>query len=121
MNLNRLVVLRKEAGKRQQDMASILGVDRTTYNKYENGITEPSNEGLIKLADYFNVSTDYLLGNTDTPDPPGKEKAPTDLTPVEAAIAYFEAEKGRPPTEEELNMFRAFTKPVLDSLPDKRD
>ncbi|WP_062048297.1 helix-turn-helix domain-containing protein [Bacillus sp. JCM 19034] len=50
--------------KRQEDVAKEIGVSRATYGHYEIGRTEPDNETLKKLADYFNVSTDYLLGRT---------------------------------------------------------
>ena len=61
--MERLRKLRTERGLLQKDMAAYLGIDRTTYVKYEKGDNEPNNEVLIKLANYFNVSTDYLLGN----------------------------------------------------------
>ena len=43
------------------------GLERTTYFKYEKGQSEPTVAKLTALADYFNVSTDYLLGRTDNP------------------------------------------------------
>lgn len=54
--------LRQKKGVYQKDVAKYLGVDRTTYVKYERGNSEPSNDILIKLADYFNISVDCLLG-----------------------------------------------------------
>lgn len=54
--------LREAKGLFQKDVASAIGVDRTTYVKYERGDSEPSFQILEKLADYFNVSVDYLLG-----------------------------------------------------------
>lgn len=49
----------------QKDIADYLGVDRTTYSKYETGDSDPSSEMLSKLADFFDVSTDYLLGRDE--------------------------------------------------------
>ena len=46
----------------QGDIASITGVTRQTVSQYCNGISEPGYDTLVKIADYFNVSTDYLLG-----------------------------------------------------------
>lgn len=46
----------------QQDMAVILGVHRATYGEYELGNNQPPIDKLIKIADTFDVSTDYLLG-----------------------------------------------------------
>jgi transcriptional regulator with XRE-family HTH domain len=67
MKKSRLRELRTNAKKTQVDMAKFLGVTRQGYGSYENEITEPDNNTLLKLADYFDVSTDYLLGRTDNP------------------------------------------------------
>lgn len=56
--------LRTAQNKSQQDIANILGITRQAYNNYELGYREPSNEMLLKLADYFDVSLDYLLGRS---------------------------------------------------------
>ena len=60
--MERLKLLRKEKGLYQKDVANYLGVDRTTYVKYETGASEPDTETLARLADYFNVSLDYIIG-----------------------------------------------------------
>ena len=60
--MEQLKILRKQKGLYQKDVATFLGVDRTTYVKYENGVSEPDNDTLVKLAELFNVSVDYLLG-----------------------------------------------------------
>lgn len=52
-------------GITQKDLAEILGVDRTSISKYENGKQLPEVPVLEKIANYFDVSTDYLLGKTD--------------------------------------------------------
>ena len=52
-------------GITQKDLSEILGVDRTSISKYENGKQLPEVPILEKISDYFNVSTDYLLGKTD--------------------------------------------------------
>ncbi len=63
--MERLKELRKERGLYQKDIANYLEVDRTTYVKYETGASEPDTETLSKLADFFNVSLDYLVGRDD--------------------------------------------------------
>ncbi|KMP78179.1 XRE family transcriptional regulator [Bacillus cereus] len=63
---NRLNSLRKELKLRQEDMAKHLGIARTTYAMYEQGNREPDYGTLQKLADFFHVSVDYLLGRTNT-------------------------------------------------------
>lgn len=55
----------------QQQLALRLDLSQQTIYKYENGITEPDIATLIKLADYFNTSVDYLIGNTNNPQKPG--------------------------------------------------
>jgi len=64
--------LRIQRNKTQQEIADVLGISRQGYAKYENNLGEPDNSTLSKLADYFEVSTDYLLGRTNTPEPTTK-------------------------------------------------
>jgi len=59
----RLKELRKEKNKTQQDIAKLTGYKQTLISKWEHGDREPDTETLIKLANYFNVSVDYLIGN----------------------------------------------------------
>lgn len=59
---NRLKDLRATANKTQADVARYLGISRASYSHFENNRNEPDNITLSKLADYFNVTTDYLLG-----------------------------------------------------------
>lgn len=57
--------LRKEQNKTQQDVATYLGITYQAYAHYESGRREPDPVTLNKLADYFEVSVDFLLGRTD--------------------------------------------------------
>lgn len=66
----RLKACRKAKGLTQQELANILGLNRSTYAKYETGDNEPDNDTLQKLADFFDVQVDYLFGRTDDPTPP---------------------------------------------------
>lgn len=61
----RLKELRKEKRLTQKQLAEILFVDDTSISKYENGKNGPENLILQQMADYFNVSIDYLLGRSD--------------------------------------------------------
>lgn len=54
--------LRKERNLTQNDIAKILNISRQAYSKYEKGLSEPSLNSLVKLANYFDISTDTLLG-----------------------------------------------------------
>lgn len=60
--MNNLILLRKQNNKTQADIAKILNVATNTYCWYEKEKSEPNIETLIKLADYYNVSLDYLVG-----------------------------------------------------------
>lgn len=60
---DRLRTLREMQSKSQQDIANLLSISRTSYNKYETGVHDPSIETLLLLSDYYNVSVDYLLGH----------------------------------------------------------
>ena len=59
--------IRKASGKKQREVAEFLEVNIRTYQLYEEGKNEPSIKKLIALADYFQVSLDYLVGRSDTP------------------------------------------------------
>lgn len=61
----RLLELRTEKDLSQRCIAKIMNVSQGTYNNWENSNTQPSIEQLIALADFFEVSVDYLIGHTD--------------------------------------------------------
>lgn len=63
--MERLKELRLENGLLQKDVAMIIGVDRTTYVKYERGSSEPPYEALTALADFYETTVDYLLGRSN--------------------------------------------------------
>lgn len=60
--MEKLVELRKEKKYSQSDIARMLGISRQAYSNYELGNREPDYNTLVKLAEFFNVSVDYLLG-----------------------------------------------------------
>jgi len=64
----RLTELRKKSGLSQYELAEKLGFSRGKYSNYEQGTRQPDYETLQKIADYFNVTTDYLLGRSDKPN-----------------------------------------------------
>lgn len=63
----RLRELRKSHRAPQADIAKALGISTRAYRFYESGDRFPDFHGLIALADYFNVSLDYLVGRSDKP------------------------------------------------------
>lgn len=60
--MNRICDLREDMDLRQSDVANATGIDRKTISNYETGKTNPDSFAIIKLAEFFGVSTDYLLG-----------------------------------------------------------
>lgn len=66
---NRLKILRKENKYTQEDVAKKLGLTKSAYGYYEQGKTVPDAHTISKLANIFDVSTDYILGLTDEKNP----------------------------------------------------
>lgn len=60
--------LREDNDKKQRDLADYLNIKQTTYSKYELGKINIPIEVFIKLADYYNVSIDYIVGRTTKKD-----------------------------------------------------
>ena len=65
MILQRLRDLREDCDMRQVDVAEMLGIKQTVYSRYERGFQNIPLEFLIQLADFYKVSTDYILGRTN--------------------------------------------------------
>lgn len=68
MYLPRLRDLREDNDLTQQQVAEILKTKQTIYSRYERGFQNIPLEFLLMLADYYNVSIDYIFGRTDNPD-----------------------------------------------------
>lgn len=67
--------LRIDQGLTQQKVAELLHVSQNTYSQYEIGITKFPLEAVIRLAKFYNVGVDYLVGLTDEPKPyPRKQR-----------------------------------------------
>ena len=60
--MNRIRDLREDRDLRQSDLAELIGIDQRTISNYETGKSKPDSDALIRLADFFNVSIDYLVG-----------------------------------------------------------
>ena len=61
----RIKELRKEAGLTQEQLGNVIDVSKFSVHLYEKGTNFPDLKGFIALADYFDVSMDYLAGRTD--------------------------------------------------------
>lgn len=67
--MNRIKFLRRQNRLSQADLADFLNVKPNTISRYESGAREPDIDVLLKLADYFHVTTDYLLGKAVSAQP----------------------------------------------------
>ncbi len=104
----RLLELRRGRGLSQREVAREFNVSQSTYNNWENANTQPSIEQLIGLARFFEVSVDYLVGNSDEA---GTITFTTTLSAEEKRM--LDAYSALPPS------LRSAYKVVLDALADK--
>ena len=81
--------LRKSRGLTQDDLAEILGISLSSYQKYERDAISPSYETLCKIADFYHVTTDYLLGREPATDTFDMLQLPEDQKSVMERYASF--------------------------------
>lgn len=65
---NRLKMLRKSRGYTQVSLQMQTGIEQALLSKFENGERVPPTETLMRLAEFYNVSIDYILYRTDNPE-----------------------------------------------------
>lgn len=65
MHFQRIKNLREDSDKTQQVLADYLNMQRSVYRRYESGEREIPSWAVIKLAEYYHTSADYILGLTD--------------------------------------------------------
>lgn len=70
---SRIKLLREELGLKQEELAKKLSVSSSAIGMYERDAREPNNELMLKIANFFNVSLDYLLGKSDIRNPEKEE------------------------------------------------
>ena len=103
MFIERLKKLRKKEKLTQKDIATFLNISQPAYQHFESGKKKMNLETMEKLADYFNVSIDYLLGKTDIPD--------FDLEiDIDNAIDNSVAYDGTPITDNDREIIKDFLK-----------
>lgn len=73
MYFQRLKDLRDDRDLSQEKVGEILGIKQTVYSRYERGFQTIPVEYLLILADFYNTSTDYILGRTNDSSPPFKK------------------------------------------------
>lgn len=69
MNTDNLKTARKNNQMTQKQVSDYLEISPNTYKNYEQGLREPNGDMTVKLAELFNVTTDYLLGREPLPNP----------------------------------------------------
>lgn len=110
----RLAKLRKEKGNTQEEIAKYLGVTRPAYTAYERNTRTPDYELLKKIADYYNVSTDYLLGHeTKDIDSMTEEEIDEEIKEImrEVNVWYKDEPKDK---KEKLIMLRKIIKTFIE-------
>ena len=72
--MNRIKLLRRENGIKQTDLANFLKVAQNTLSTWENDVYEPDFTNLKKIAEYFETTSDYIIGLSDNPVSPNKKE-----------------------------------------------
>lgn len=79
-DVSNLEKIRKDAGMNMREAARGLEIPYTTYVSWEKGDREPNSEMLIKLAEFFDTTIDYLIGRTDDPEGMDTQNAPAETS-----------------------------------------
>ena len=106
--MNRIKQLRNERDIKQEVLANLLGLEVAGISKLETGRVPLKDEYIIKLAEYFNVSTDYLLCKSDIRNPE-KEK----IDPLELTKIGFNMDNYNPPTDKQKEQIRDLLEIIL--------
>ena len=114
--MNRLRFLRNERGEGLEKLAKYLSVTIQTISNYETEKRDMTPDTILKLAEYFNVTTDYLLGKSDIRNPEGIE---IDSDKINIGLSKKDYDL---PTKEQQDKIEEFAKFVLkDNLKKKED
>ena len=105
--MNRIKQLRNEKGINQEVLAKLLGLETAGISKLETGRVPLKDEYIIKLAEYFQVSTDYLLGKSSVKNP---EVIEIDVNKIVIALSKKDY---APPTKEQQDKIEDYAKFVL--------
>lgn len=108
----RLKELRSATGKNQEDIANTVGISRARYSHYENNHVEPDIDLIRKIADVFNVTTDYLLGRTNAKNI--DEQMEQDMKRLEVESPIIGNRKDQPFKKYGLRIDMDYTKSEID-------
>ncbi|MCF3941602.1 helix-turn-helix domain-containing protein [Oceanobacillus alkalisoli] len=113
---DRLILLRREKGYSQYEVAERLGFSRGKLANYEQGTRQPDYDTLEIIADFYDVSTDYLLGRTDNPSFPQEEEQEDSLEQINKLLkkynidqsGFFDIEKWKSMGPEEIKQLESY-------------
>ncbi len=106
--MNRLKFLRNERGESLEKIANYLNVTIQTISNYEGERRDMSPDTIIKLAEYFNVSTDYLLGKSDVRNPEQTTEDPLGLSKI-----GFNMDNYTPPNDTQREQIKGLLEVIL--------
>ena len=104
--------LRKSANMSQFQLAKVLDIATSTLGMYETGKREPSLKVMQRIADYFNVTTDYLLGRPEKKDDDTKSN---DIDDLDKMIDNARSFGGKQMTENDREIIKAYLKGFYDN------
>ncbi|MFG6116923.1 helix-turn-helix domain-containing protein [Halobacillus sp. MO56] len=115
---DRLKSLREKQKVSREQLAQTIGVSYSTIAKYESGTREPDFKTLDKMSDYFEVTTDYLLGKSDSPSIKysSKQKSHDSINEINSLLekyeiddmAFFDIEKWKAMGPEQLRELESY-------------
>ena len=106
--------LRLANGETQKELANAIEVGRTTISEYESGKIVPKQEGLLRIANHFNVSVDYLTGVSNTPAT--RKQNVSDLDSLLNTIHYILLDEYDTPVTYEGEQLSSRQKIIVDQL-----
>ncbi|MEF9991886.1 MAG: helix-turn-helix transcriptional regulator [Romboutsia sp.] len=123
---SRLRALRKEKNITLDQMAESLNTNKVTLSRYETGVREPKQETLNMLANYFNVSVDYLFCRTNEKNPISKEGQDDVIRVLDDVMSDFKSKDnvmfdGEPMNQEEFDSFLQSLEVVLTIAKQKQE
>ena len=110
----RLKELRLANGLTQKDLGKAIEVGRTTISEYESGKIVPKQEGLLKIANHFNVSVDYLTGVSN--EPATRKQNESDLDGLLNTIHHILLDEYDTPVTYEGEQLSSRQKIIVDQL-----
>lgn len=109
----KLKLLRNKRGLSQKELTDRLNLNRSTYARYETSTTQPDYDTLKKLADFFDVSTDYLLGHDKPVDEMSEDEINEEIKEIMKEVdVWFKNEPDD--KREKLEMLRKIIKTYIE-------